>query len=100
MDASSTAYSSPEEAHDALCWVLGVKGDGTHGSVVQDVAKNAGGIGIGYYITVPVHMAKDAGYVIDWINQRITREAYEGYYLIVSACISDFQLKIYLVEED
>lgn len=36
----------------------------------------------------------------DYRYETYYNEAYEGYYLIVSACISDFQLKIYLVEED
>lgn len=82
MAASSTLdYDTAEEAHDALGWVLEVKGDGTHGSITQDRGMNNGGIGIGYYITIPIHMAEYAAYVIDWIDQRIVTSAYEGFYL-------------------
>lgn len=82
MAASSTLnYDSAQDAHNALGWVLEVKGDGSCGSVVQSRGKNNGGIGIGYYISIPIHMAEDAAYVIDWIDQRITTSAYEGFYL-------------------
>lgn len=82
MAASSTlSYKTYDEAHDALGWVLEIRGDGTHGSAVQTKGKNNGGIGIGYYVAIPIHMAEYAAYVIDWIDQRITTSAYEGFYL-------------------
>ena len=36
----------------------------------------------------------------DYRYETYYNEEYEGYHLIVSACIDDFQLKIYFVEED
>lgn len=59
---------------DALLgWSVYIKGDGTHGSVPQDVGVvREGPTRVGYYITVPVACAKRAAYVVDWVCKKNT----------------------------
>ena len=70
-----------EEAKAKIGWTLYVKGDGACGSAVQDEPKYVAYRSTGYYCTVPIHMAKYAAYVVNWMDQRITTEAFEGYRL-------------------
>ena len=72
---------SEEEALDNIGWTLFVKGDGNFGTVVQEEAKYVAYRTIGYYCAVPIHMAEYTPYVIDWMDKRITTEAFEGYRL-------------------
>lgn len=74
-------YENEQDARDSIGWSLTLKGDGTAGSVVQSKAKTLYYNSIGYYMTIPSHMAKYGAYVIDWINKRITESAFEGYRL-------------------
>ena len=79
--ATSSEYASEEEARNSLGWSLTIKGDGSYGTSVQSVGKTLYYQSIGYYITIPAHMAEYGAYVIDWIDQRITDSAFEGYRL-------------------
>ena len=79
--AANKDFANEEEAREALDWSLTIRGDGTHGSAVQEKGKTLYYESIGYYITIPVHMAEYGAYVIDWIDQRITDSAFEGYRL-------------------
>jgi len=79
--ATSNEFASEEEARESIGWTLHVRGDGSHGTVVQEKAKSLYYQSIGYYICIPKHMAEYGAYVIDWIDQRITDEAFEGYRL-------------------
>ena len=79
--ATSDEFASEDEARESLGWTLQVRGDGTHGTVNQTKGKSLYYQSIGYYICIPKHMAEYGAYVIDWIDQRITDEAFEGYRL-------------------
>lgn len=72
---------SEEEARANLGYSLLIRGTGDYGSVKQKEAKYLSYQTIGYYCAVPVHMAKYTPWVIDWIDQRITDEAFEGFRL-------------------
>lgn len=72
---------SYDEAKKLVDWSLYIRGDGTNGSVNQTKARYMGGNGINYYNVVPVYMAKFAAYVVDWMDKRITEEAYKQFYL-------------------
>ncbi len=61
---------------DALVqWRVFLKGDGTHGTNVQEKGMARDSHGISYYIVVPVASAKRAAYALDWINLKNTEEA-------------------------
>lgn len=61
---------------DALLqWNQFIKGDGTKGTVYQEVGKSRDSRGVGYFITVPVASSKNAAYTLDWINYKLTEEA-------------------------
>lgn len=79
--AASSDFSSEEEARSALGYSLTIKGDGTAGSAVQSVGKTLHAGSIGYYMTIPIHMAKYGAYAIDWMNTKIKTDVYEGYRL-------------------
>lgn len=70
-----------EEARAKLGFSLFVKGDGTLGTPVQEEAKYISYYTIGYYCAVPRFMSDYTAYVVDWMNKRITTEAFEGYRL-------------------
>lgn len=72
---------SEDAARKLVGWTVYVKGDGNYGTPVQEEAKFVSYSTIGYYCAVPVHMAADTSYVIDWMNKRITVENFEGYRL-------------------
>lgn len=72
---------SEDEAREKIGWTLFVRGDGELGTVKQKEAKYISYQTIGYYCAVPIHMAKYTPWVIDWIDQRITNEAFEGFRL-------------------
>lgn len=76
-DKEAYVYGEIERAtykNDALLgWNVFAKGDGTHGSLVQEKTKvREGPTGVGYYITVPVACAKRAAYVVDWVCKKNT----------------------------
>ena len=79
--AANKEFANEDEARESIAWSLHIKGDGTHGSAVQEKPKTLYYQSIGYYITIPAHMAEYGAYVIDWIDKRITDEAFEGYRL-------------------
>ena len=79
--AAGAEYSSEDEARESIDWTLTVRGDGSHGTVNQTTAKTLYYETIGYYITVPVHMAEYGAYVIDWCDKRITEDGFIGYRL-------------------
>ena len=79
--AANKDYENEEEARASLAWTLHVKGDGSHGTEVQDKPKSLYYENIGYYITVPAHMAEYGAYVIDWCDKRITEDGFLGYRL-------------------
>ena len=79
--AASAEYSSEDEARASIDWTLTVRGDGSHGTVEQTKAKTLYYESIGYYITVPAHMAEYGAYVIDWCDKRITEDGFIGYRL-------------------
>lgn len=72
---------SEEEARANIAWSVYIKGDGNYGTPVQEEAKYVSYATIGYYCCVPVHMADYTSYVINWLDSRITVEAFEGYRL-------------------
>ena len=72
---------SEEEARDIIGWNTYVLGDGNFGTVIQSEPKYVSYYSIGYYCCVPFYMKDYAPYVIDWINQRIKTQAFEGYRL-------------------
>jgi putative aldouronate transport system substrate-binding protein len=78
--AGSSNYKSVEEARNAIDWTLRIRGDGTSGSKVQEVAKYRTSIGNAYYVVIPIYMAKNAGYAIDWINTKIKDDNYAKLY--------------------
>lgn len=61
---------------DALLgWNVYARGDGTHGSLMQEEGKvREGPTAVGYYITVPVACAKRAAYVVDWVCKKNTEQ--------------------------
>ena len=79
--AATPEYESEEEARNSLGYSLTIKGDGTAGSAVQSVGKTLCADSIGYYMVIPVHMAKYGAYAIDWMNTKIKTEVYEGFRL-------------------
>lgn len=79
--ASNPEFENEAQARASIGWSLDVRGDGTHGSVVQSKPKSLYYGSIGYYIAIPSHMAKYGAYVIDWCDKRITESAFEGYRL-------------------
>ena len=79
--AARTDYASKEEARESLAWSLYIRGDGTHGSVVQEKPKSLHYYSIGYYCAVPVHMKQYTAYAVDWMNKRITEDGFLGYRL-------------------
>ena len=79
--AASSDYSNEEEARNSLGYSLTIKGDGTAGSVVQEKGKTLYYESIGYYMVIPVYMAKYGAYAIDWMNTKIKTEVYEGFRL-------------------
>ena len=72
---------SEEEAADAIDWQLTVQGTGSFGTEVQTEGKYIYYQSIGYYCCVPFYMKEYTCDVINWIDQRITDEAFEGYRL-------------------
>lgn len=70
-----------EEARENFKWSVYIKGDGEFGTPVQEEAKFISYTTIGYYCAVPLHMSRYTPYVVDWMNQRIKKEAFEGYRL-------------------
>ena len=79
--AANPEFDSEDEARASLGWSLDVRGDGTNGSAVQSKPKTLYYQSIGYYISIPSHMAEYGAYVIDWCDKRITESAFEGYRL-------------------
>lgn len=79
--AATPEYASEEEARNSLGYSLTIKGDGTAGSAVQSVGKTLYYDSIGYYMVIPVYMAKYGAYAIDWMNTKIKTEVYEGFRL-------------------
>ena len=79
--AAGKDYANEDEARASLDWTLHVRGDGSHGTEVQDTPKSLYYESIGYYITVPAHMAEYGAYVIDWCDKRITEDGFLGYRL-------------------
>lgn len=79
--AAGKDYASEDEARASIDWTLHVLGDGSHGTVKQSTAKTLYYDNIGYYITVPAHMAEYGAYVIDWCDKRITEDGFLGYRL-------------------
>ena len=79
--ATRPEFANEDEARSSLGWSLDVRGDGTNGSINQSKPKTLYYNSIGYYISIPAHMAEYGAYVIDWCNQRITESAFEGYRL-------------------
>lgn len=79
--AANSDFSSEDEARASLGWSLDIRGDGTNGSINQSKAKTLYYKSIGYYISIPAHMAEYGAYVIDWCDKRITESAFEGYRL-------------------
>ena len=77
--AATSKYTSEEDARDSLGYSLTIKGDGTAGSAVQSVGKTLYYESIGYYMVIPVHMAKYGAYAIDWMNSKIKTDVYEGF---------------------
>ena len=78
---AANGYESEEAARNALGYSLTIKGDGTAGSAVQSVGKTLHAGSIGYYMTIPIHMAKYGAYAIDWMNTKIKTDVYEGFRL-------------------
>ena len=71
VEDSEYGVASP----DALVqWEVYLKGDGTHGTNVQEIGKARDSHGISYYIVVPVASAKRAAYSLDFINEKNTEE--------------------------
>jgi len=67
-------------AHDELVvWNTRIRGDGTHGSPVQEKARTHGGEdGVSYYTSIPYYMAKNAVYVIDYLAKKMLN--FSNYY--------------------
>ncbi len=65
---------SVEEARESFGYSLRIQGDGESNSVVQDVAMTRSSPSIGYYIVIPSYMWDDAGYAIDWMNEKIKED--------------------------
>lgn len=74
------AYPTVADAKEDVKWTLRLKGDGTHGSLVQEQAKFRTDLGIAYYLTVPSYMGKRAKYAIDFMNTKITDDNYKLLY--------------------
>lgn len=78
---STQKLKDEEKARAILDWSVFVRGDGGLGTPVQEKAKYVSYQTIGYYCTVPIHMSQYTPYVVDWMDKRITEEAFEGYRL-------------------
>ena len=72
---------SEEAAANTIDWQLTVRGTGSFGTEVQQEGKYIYYQSIGYYCCVPFYMKEYTCDVINWIDQRITDEAFEGYRL-------------------
>lgn len=72
---------SEQDARDAINWQLTVRGTGSFGTEVQKAGKYTYYQAIGYYCCVPFYMKDYTCDVINWIDQRITDTAFEGYRL-------------------
>lgn len=66
-----------EEARENFGYTLRVKGDGESGSIVQEEGRLRASESIGYYMAIPSYQYEIAGYVIDWMDQRIKEENYK-----------------------
>lgn len=76
MLMSTEKYKNNREAVDNLvAWNPTLRGDGTNGSYVQEKAKVRNYQGCSYYCTIPVACAKDAAYVVDWMNTKVQEQA-------------------------
>lgn len=61
---------------DALVgWRVGLRGDGSFNSKVQDKFMSRDNRTVGFFITVPVACAKRAAYVVDWVIRKNTEES-------------------------
>lgn len=78
--AATSKYNNIEEAKADIQWQLKIKGDGTNGSTVQSEAKYRTDVGNAYYITIPIYMAQEAAYAIDWMNTKIKDDNYLAFY--------------------
>ena len=64
---------------NAIKWGLRVKGDGSDGSKVQEMALLEGDPGgVSYYTVIPHYMAENALYIIDYLSKKI--EAFADFY--------------------
>ena len=58
-------------------WNTRLRGDGTHGSVVQEKAMHYGGLGgNAYYVVIPKHKAWDALYTVHYMSLKLQGYAY------------------------
>lgn len=76
---AATQGITVEEAKEKVGFQLYCRGDGSFGSEVQEEAKFKAGIQVAYYITIPNYMAKDAVYIMDWLNKKIETSVYDLY---------------------
>jgi len=74
MLLASDSYDTREEVDNLVKWNQFLLGDGTHNSPKQTKAKIRASQGPSYFCTVPVACAKQAAYVVDWINTKMTDE--------------------------
>ncbi len=68
-----------EEAQKMVGIQLYCLGDGSFGSEVQSEPKFKASVQVAYFNAIPSYMAKDAVYIMDWLNKKITDEAYDLY---------------------
>ena len=65
-----------QKVRDNIVWTTSVRGDGTHGSVLQDAPRKKVSYDIGYVTVIPSYMAETAAYTIYWLNQKITSKVF------------------------
>ncbi len=64
---------------NVIKWVTRIRGDGTHGSANQDVARLEGDPGgVSYYTVIPAHKSDHALYIIDYLAKKM--EAFGDFY--------------------
>lgn len=65
--------------NEYIAWSTRIRGDGSNGSINQEVARTEGGeAGVSYYTVIPSYMASTALYTIDFLSKKM--EAFAAYY--------------------